>query len=185
MNALEDHFLPGVSFTLDGETVPAGELCWSMIAPCGCVSGVHMMTADTITEAAAWKAMTSSAALLKREKARGFTIKMAKVKGISFDDCPHNPKWGYPKCPRPEGYSWATHGTTRVLHLVQLAESESDAEWVERVTSWDMRVASLCGKTESIVLSWTRKWYRMDGKVECAQCVKKAERLVADSAVTG
>lgn len=180
MSTLDEHYLRGVSFTLDGETVPASELRWSMIAPCGCISGLHMMTEDTITEAMAWKAMGGSAAEMKRDKARGFTLKMAKVDVIKrFQDCPHDPRWGYVKPARPEGYSWASYERSRLLHLVQLTESDGEYEWAEDGREvWRTQVASLCGKTE-IVRVWSRKWFRTDGKVECTRCDKLGHALIA------
>jgi hypothetical protein len=186
MSAVDYHFLPGVSFTLDGETLPASELCWAMIAPCGCISAVHMVTENAVTETAAWKVMAGSAAELKRDKARGFTIKMAKVDAVCrLQDCPHDPKWGYADAPRPEGYSWAAHMNSRVLHLVKLEESDGEREWVESGSDgWRTKVASLCEKSEEIVRVWSRKWYRTDGKVECSQCVKRAERLIRDGQVS-
>lgn len=185
MTTLDDHYLPGVTFTLDGESVPARELCWAMIAPCGCISGLHMMTEDTITEAMAWKVMGGSAAQLKQDKARGFTLKMSKADDVIQPfriDCPHTPKWGYAKPPKPEGYSWAASMDTRVLHLVPLTETDkgSEAEWNEQgQLAWDTYVPSLCEKSKTLIRCWTRKWYRTDGKVECARCCKLGDALVA------
>lgn len=187
MSTVDYHFLPGVCFTLDGETLPASELCWAMIAPCGCISAVHMMTENTVTEAAAWKAMTSSAAELKRDKARGFTLKMAKVEAVArLQDCQHDPKWGYVKPPQPDGYSWAVSLDSRVLHLVPLVEAPpGGTEWVEpEGTDWTTRVASLCGKCETVSRGWTLRPYLTDGKVECAQCIKRAARLAQEGPVS-
>ncbi|WP_155771715.1 hypothetical protein, partial [Mycobacterium asiaticum] len=103
----DPYFLPGVSFTVDGEVLPASEVSWAMVSRCGCICGMHLMTEDTVTEAAAWAEMSGNAQEIKRDKARGFTIKMVKLKTTGFDDCTHSPKWGYMPPPTPDGHSWA------------------------------------------------------------------------------
>ena len=186
MRPRDEFFLPGVSFTLDGETVPARELCWAMYAPCGCVSGMHMMTQDTITESAAWKQMSGTAAIEKRDRERGFTIKMVKHRAVSFDDCPHSPKWGFMPPPTPPGHTWATTSTARTLHLVPLTPLGEDeakevgSEWEGDSSDWrsNRSVKSLCGKSDNSTRVWSQKWYRKDGKVECSSCVKAAEAMV-------
>lgn len=180
MSALDDHFLPGVSFTLDGETVPADKLSWAMIAACGCTCGVHMMTEDTMNETAAWKAIAGTVAMVKRDKARGFTIKMIRLADVNLDDCTHSPKWGYRPPPTPAGHSWAATHRTTTLHLVPLTEADGSdkAEWAEDKGDWSEKVKSLCGKQDESAQIWSRKWWRIDGKVECARCVKIAESQV-------
>lgn len=185
MTALDDYFLPGVSFTLDGETLPARELVWAMYAACGCITGMHMMTVDSITEAAAWKLMSGNAQMIKQDKARGFTIKMAKHRGLPFDDCPHSPKWGYMPTPIPPSHSWATTRTGRVLHLVPLTAAEKtaegkdpDPEWAEDDKTWSTKASSLCGKAAEPIRVWSRKPWSVDGKPDCARCAQVAERQV-------
>lgn len=183
---VEDHFLPGVSFTLDGETVPARELGWAMVASCGCTAGLHMMTGDVMTERAAWNAMSGNAAKQKQDKARGFIIRMVKNKEVPFAACTHTPKYGYTRPPKPDGYSWATTSTIRTLHLVPLTELDKEQQ-KERGKEWDedkppghlSKVQSVCERADHYVFEWTRKWYRIDGKVECSHCVKVAEKQVA------
>lgn len=184
--AVDEYFLPGVSFTIDGEAVPAHELAWVMYAACGCICALHMITVDTINETAAWTAMSGNAHMIKQDKARGHTIKMVKHKGLPLDDCPHSPKWGYIPTPIPPGYSWATHDHTRCQHLVPLtAAPEPDKnkkkdpyahepEWVEDDGGWRTR-ASLCGKSTEPVRVWSRKWWRMHHRHECSRCAKIAE----------
>lgn len=178
---VDNHFLPGVSFTLDGETLPARELAWAMRASCGCTAGLHMMTEDVMNETAAWKQMSGNAAKQKQDRARGFTISMVKSREVNFDNCTHTPKWGYTPPPTPPGYSWATTQQGRTLHLVPLTEldkeqqKEQRREWVEEGTA---KVASVCERADHYLFLWTRKWYRIDGKVECTHCVKIAEKQV-------
>lgn len=178
---LDSHFLPGVSFTVDGEALPAQQVCWAMYSSCGCVAGVHMMTEDTVTERDAWKAMSGNARMVKRDRDRGFTIKMAKLADVDFGErCAHTPQWGYVKPPKPDGYSWAVSFTGRTLHLVPLVEAEDGAgfEWVQGA-DWKAKATSLCGRVTESVRGWSRKWYRTDGKVECAGCLKIAEGQVS------
>lgn len=182
MSYKDDHFLPGVSFTLDGESIPARELAWAMYAKCGCVSGLHMMTSDVMTEDAAWKWMSGNAREIKRDRDRGFTIRMVKHRDVPFDDCTHSPKWGYMPPPTPAGHSWATTGSSRSLHLVPLekAEAGADTEWVEAGDAkwWLTEVTSLCGKASDASRLWSRKRHRTEGKVECARCLKLVEERV-------
>lgn len=180
-NTLDDHFLPGVWFTLDGETLPARELAWAMYSSCGCVAALHMMTEDTITESAAWKAISGNSQMIKRDTARGFTIKMVKHREVPFDYCTHSPKWGYMRTPIPPAHSWATTDRARCLHLVPLSPTEpdeqktSEVEWAEDDGTWSAKAASLCGKSTEPIRVWSRKWYRTDGKVECSSCTKIAK----------
>lgn len=179
MRDIDEHFLPGVSFTVDGETLPASELCWAMYASCGCVSGLHMMTEDTITESAAWKQMSGNAAMIKRDKARGFELRMAKLKGIDYGGCQHTPAYGYEKVQTPEGHAWAATSRMRTLHLVPLVElSKEDQDatgkrWEnEAPRGSGVRVKSACGKAEEYDFVWSRKRYDIDNKIECASCLK-------------
>lgn len=176
---VDDYFLPGVSFTVDGETLPAREWSWVMVASCGCTAGAHLVTTDTLSEAAAWKQMSGDARMVKRDRERGFTIRMVKRRDVNFDDCPHTPKWGYKHPPKPEGHSWATTTKLRTLHLVPLTELSREQQ-KEYHREWDApptgRVQSLCERADYYLFEWTRKWYRIDGKVECSHCVKIAEK---------
>lgn len=186
---VDDHFLPGVSFNLDGEVLPARELAWAMFASCGCVAALHMMTTDTINEEATWKQLSGSAQMIKRDKARGFTIRMVKHREVPFDDCPHSPKFGYMPPPTPAGHSWATTSRVRALHLVPLTrvdDKDASEEWTVGSTDWRTKFTSFCGKVSEPAGLWTRKWYRSDGKIECSRCVKLAEAqvLIPDEAFT-
>lgn len=176
-------FLPGVSFTLDGETLPARELSWAMYASCGCVSALHMITEDTITEAAAWKQLSGNARMIERDRERGFTIRLVKHRDIPFGECPHSPRYGYMPPPKPIGHSWATTSSARTLHLVPLVPLDDEQakelrrEWVDE--SWrGPKVASVCGKASELAGVWTRKWYRLDGKPECKGCISVVEKQV-------
>lgn len=178
-------FLDGVSFTLGGESVPARDLAWAMVAPCGCISGLHLMTEDTINESMAWQQMSGNAAMLKRDKGRGFQIRMVKHREVPWGDCPHSPKWGYVPPPTPVDHSWASTSTARTLHLVPLTAAdkesaeESGNEWVvEEIDRWRREVASVCGKSTNVVGVWSKKWHRTNGKVECSGCLKIVEAQV-------
>lgn len=178
----DDYFLPGVSFTVNGEVLPAREVSWAMYAPCGCISGLHLMTQDTVTLEAAWKQMSGNAQMIKRDKERGFDVKMVRHRDIDWGDCKHSPKWGYMPTPIPPEHSWAATYKDRVRHLVPLVASEEEddeREWVEGEEKWwTQKVTSLCGKTTDALRLWSRKWYRLDGKAECSRCVSLAEAQV-------
>lgn len=179
---IDQFFLPCVSFTLDGETVPARELCWVMYASCGCAAGMHMMTTDTINEAAAWKVMSGNAAMQKQDRARGFTIRMMKHRDVPFDDCTHSPKWGYVPTPIPPEHSWAATQAGRVQHLVPLVVDNSDEakrerrDWTEGDGEkwWLQKVTSLCGKASETSRLWSHQRWQTDGKPECTHCVNIA-----------
>jgi hypothetical protein len=186
VTTLDGHYLPGISFTLpSGETLPASELSWAMVASCGCTAALHLITEDVVTEAMAWKMMSGNAAKQKRDKSRGFTMRMVKRREVDFGKCPHTPRYGYTKPPKPDGYSWATTSTVRTLHLVPLTELDKEQQ-KERGKEWDQdqvpshlgKVQSVCERADHYVFEWTRKWYRIDGKVECTHCVKIAEKQV-------
>ena len=75
---------------------------------------------------------------------------------------------------------------SRALHLVPLVAAEpGGTEWVEsHGPDWNTRVSSLCGKADTVIRGWTRRRYLTDGKVECAQCIKRAERLIKEGQVS-
>lgn len=178
----------GIYLDIDDTPVDLAELHWEQIAPCGCISAVHIAFSDygrgeplviTTAEQAALES-TPSKAEREQDAERGFVWRVgrrADIKG--WKDCPHSPKWGVEPRPLPDGMRWAAGGwhdnRTRTLHLVP----ESVVTTEERQVPWaESKATTLCG-TEKY--PWSSRWHEVDGKVECKRCWKKAVEALAVS----
>lgn len=173
----------GILLDIGGQAVDLADVSWYEKAPCGCVAGVHVAYSDygkppiviaTAEQAASEMWQTKQ----EREKYErlGFTVYpdlTSKCRDLLVLECPHVPRFGMPKRPEVEGYSWAAlrHAFSRakLMHLVPDAAIENAQE--KRFGSEHSK--PLCGgKAE---FWWSTEWYALDGKVECSRCWKKAE----------
>jgi hypothetical protein len=180
----------GVLIDVDGTHVDLNDVVWMHLAPCGCYSGatnawtpppytgnalatVEQVKADWY-EGEAWRR--------KRDEANGFTfvpktrtwygeqIDAGKASGVSFMDCPHDPKWGYAHRPEVDGYSWAGQNRGRSLHLIAWPWDDDRQPWRGD------KVASLCGRSSG--WGWSRQWHATN-KPECVKCVEIAHKRLA------
>lgn len=171
----------GIYLNIDGQPVDLDEVSWYEKAPCGCVCGVHVAYSDygsgpawvIATEQQADERMWENKAIREKYQALGFkhfpdlTSKCVEL----MQNCPHEPKWGYEKAPKPEGHTWAAvhalGSRPKLMHLVPDIGVENARE--RRYGIGD--TAALCG---SKAFHWKDEWYALDGKVECKRCIQKA-----------
>ncbi|OQQ23354.1 hypothetical protein A6411_23885 [Prescottella equi] len=163
----------GIYLEVDGKPVPARELVWEMTAPCGCACAWTTVRQDSLTEDQAWRSMATSAAMVKRDKKRGFTttLVLRSDSRIKEGVCEHSPQWGVQPKPMPDGYTWAAsaHAKAKATHLVPLViERESESPFGDEVSA-------ICGRSAS--RQWSTQWWCIDGLIECADCWKKGGAL--------
>lgn len=167
---------------LDGQTVPLSKCAWVITEPCGCTSGI--MTAQfadgtytVATEEEAWRHFyEDSPEQGKRDRSAGVKFRLVgheEGHRLIRSSCEHDPKWGRAPRPEVEGFTWAapdSYSTQRRahLHLVETAGVDLDARTRER--PWASFTA-LCGKGETW---WSTAWHRVDGRVTCLRCERKA-----------
>lgn len=153
---------------LDGETEPRPltELAWETVAPCGCTCGIALAEYIGADYDAAVKHLEPNAEQRRRDEAAGVIVRLVPHSG-SFDrfkaGCDHDPKWGDPRPPVPDGYRWAEAVVdARRQHLVQVPE-DAEKRWRE----W---TAPLCGSKRDLF----EKAWRLP---TCRTCEKRAAAL--------
>ena len=171
---------PTAYLEYEGAPVPARELAWYTIAPCGCTEGVQTTDAGDngmllTTEQQAWDNGMGSKAIRDRDRALGCKMELGRRADVTTrlgGDCPHTPKWGMEKTPTPDGHHWAhAGGRARRIHLVPGTPTEHYRITVE---NWrdDAKIAALCGAEE---YSWdTGRWLISD-YLECGKCATAAK----------
>ena len=141
-----------VYLEVDGKPVPASELSWAHFSPCGCQCGVMVVQSGSFLvpdEEAAWKEFYESAAIRKREKARGYTFKLMHHKDATIalgGDCKHTPKWGVPNDAAPEGFAWGKPSKARKLHLIPFAGDTKRSNFATAPGGYDDRITAKCGE---------------------------------------
>lgn len=170
----------GVSIsTIDG-TLDLSDISWQTVASCGCVCGVRMAAvADELlvtSDQAAKNGVT--AAEHAQDVERGFTWRPREHRAAVEEmvlDCTHEPKWGYEKPPRPEGFVWAAvyclGSRPKFTHLVPT--SAVDATKARDFSVLDVK--PMCGAKGAY--HWHDEIYAIDGKVECKRCIATARKL--------
>ncbi|ORL35001.1 hypothetical protein [Prescottella equi] len=154
---------------IDGNPVPTSELVWEQTAPCGCADGWTTVREDCLSDEQAWKSLSGSAAMVKRDKQRGFTIALVRRDKSRIQEgiCQHDPQWGIPARPTPAGHTWAVSvkAKSKALHLVPLV-IEKDS-----MSPFGDEADSVCGRTSGRM--WSTEWWCTDGLIECVDCWKK------------
>jgi hypothetical protein len=169
-----------VMFEIDGEPVAADDASWYEFALCGCCCGaMSVVVGDDVyaDEESVWKHLFPNATLRKRTREQGFTQKLGLRKDCAAllgagAKCPHTPKYGVERTPKPEGHRWAQEdGRTRgrMKHLVQGEFDKQDRLW-----SYDPKVSALCGREST---AWAGGWHHVDGLPECTRCAKTAKKM--------
>lgn len=162
-----------------GKPVPARDLAWYTIAPCGCTSGVQTTDAGEggmilATEQQAWDNGLGAKAIRDLRRAQGFTYELgfrADVVTRMSGTCPHTPQWGIEKTPIPDGHHWAhAGGRARRIHLVPGTPTDHYRITVE---NWrdDAPPQALCDAKE---YSWDVGPWLPSEYLECGKCAKAA-----------
>lgn len=172
---------------LDGTPVPAADLSWFEVAPCGCLVGAtvvehHDRTITTPDQA--WDQFHDgdTKAKVKQDKDRGYTTRLGLRSDVQQmkSGCEHTPRWGIEASPTPVGWKWQAPNFSAKSrdrkHLVQNCEAAGslDADGEPRRTGWGN---SLCGKRGT--------WWAFDlgALVECSNCIKAAALLMVENEV--
>lgn len=176
---------------IDGESHPLLDCFWGMFAPCGCLSGATVTGFGDMpqhgvkaTEEAAWASMYDSAPERERDEKAGFTFRLITrdtYKALTMK-CEHDPKWGVPAIPKPEGMTWAlTVGSRRPAKTVRLHLVPDDVVNLSHAERWadgpPAKVTALCAKKSSDE-RWKSEWPDVDGQIECGDCIAAANNLI-------
>lgn len=174
----------GIFLEVDGQPVDLNKVSWYEKPPCGCPAcGVTIAYSDYGNGPARIIATAQQAIEqfweTKRERDKyermGFTVfadLTSRVKDLLAVDCPHEPRFGVPKRPEVEGYKWAAvramGSRSPLMHLVSDLALDDATE--RRYGSDNGK--PLCGGKSAFW--WSTEWHALDGKVECARCMKRA-----------
>lgn len=138
----------------EGKPVPASDLTWGHYSPCGCQCGVMVAQSGSflvVDEEAAWKEFYESAAIRKREKARGYTFKLllhADGTKALGSKCPHTPMWGVPNETPPKGFAWGKPSKARKLHLIPFTGNKDRPNFATAQGGYDDRIIAECGESK-------------------------------------
>ena len=158
-----------IQVEVGGKMVAAEDASWYKVAPCGCTSGASVVDGQDggiyMSGEDAFGDMLS-AAERRQDAERGYTYELGLRRDVvaRMTRCEHEPKWGIPSRPKPDGMEWAATDKSRVLHLAPAAGVETD----DHRPSFSMdKSSALCGSEH---YRWSARWHRVDGKVECKRC---------------
>lgn len=158
----------------EGKPIAAKDLSWGIFSPCGCQSGVMVAQSGTFLvpdEESAWKEFFDVATIRKRERERGYSIKLILHKdGTSMmgGKCPHTPTWGVPDESAPEGFAWGRRVKAKLLHLVPFTGDSERPHFLTAKGGLDATIATRCGQEH---WSWQiDPWSRHD-YLTCGKCV--------------
>lgn len=164
-----------VYLEVDGQPIPANNLSWAIYSPCGCQSGVMVAQSGSFLvpdEDTAWKEFFENAAIRKRDKERGYTIRLLKheesVMGMG-GKCPHTPMWGVPDESAPGGHVWAKKSKAKLLHLVPFDGDSARPKFITAKGGYEDSVATLCGQEN---WSWESDPWLASEFLKCQKCVE-------------
>jgi hypothetical protein len=170
-----------ITFDINGETVPLSDASWYQVAPCGCAAGV--MVADpggrpVLTEDDAWSDYMGSAEERRRDRAAGFRMELGRRRDVveRMVDCPHDPKWGVPPLPKPDGHVWVGMYGSKRSHLVPGVENPDTRYLLGDEPRHADEVVSLCGMVSRY---WSTRWEHGAEQPTCRRCEGKARVLLA------
>lgn len=158
----------------EGKPVPASKLSWAVYSPCGCQSGVMVSQSGSFLvpdEETAWKEFFDNAAIRKREKERGYTIKLLKHEDSVMamgGKCPHTPMWGVPDESAPTGHAWVRKSKAKLLHLVPFAGDTKRRNFITAKGGYEESIATLCGMEN---WSWEFDPWLASEFLKCQKCV--------------
>lgn len=174
----------GITLSLGGEAVDLSEVAWVMDASCGCIAGLTIAYSAfggsephiVVTAAQAEAAFHETPQERDRARERGFTYRPMRRADIPkpWTDCSHEPRFGYEKPPKPEGYAWAAvyalGARPKFTHLVPVSAVE--AAKARDYSALDVK--PLCGGRGAF--HWHDELYATSGKVECKRCIAAASK---------
>lgn len=168
-----------VYLEFEGQPVPAHDLAWFTVEPCGCTSGVQTTDAGeggttATTEDQAWEASMMPKPIRDKERKAGTRMELGRRQDVSArlgGDCPHTPRWGREKTPTPDGHAWVhAGGRARRVHLVPGEPTQ------HRITviNWrdDDPITALCGEEH---YSWDAWPGLRSDYLECGKCAAAAK----------
>lgn len=164
------------------EVLPLEKCSWVFRGSCGCAYGVAIaQTAArcSATEDQAWADFEPNRIQRDRDRALGDTATLlptSQAVDALRDDCSHEPRYGHPVTPVPDGYLWAAtdglNARARVKHLVAEPSERPERGWLY---PWDAgRVKALCRRSES--RQWSDRKWLIEDLPECTACAKAAAR---------
>lgn len=182
---MSSSFFPnGCGVTIETQDGPLdlSDVSWQMVASCGCVAGLMLGAIPgelTVTVDDARKRFAETEVERTRNDEHGFTYRAREHKAACAEakfDCTHDPRYGYEKPPKPEGYVWAAvhalGARPKYTHLV--TEAHVNAVLGHDYSTLDEK--PLCGSKPAY--HWHTEWYATSGKVECKRCIAKARQMV-------
>jgi len=170
-----------IAFDIEGESVPIAEASWYEVAPCGCTCAVTVAESFygsrvVLTAEDAWPQFYECAEAMKRAQAEGFRVEVGRRTDVSerlHGHCPHDPEWGVPLPPQPDGYVWAGIEDSKRSHLV-MGVRDREARWLicENPYRFDAETrVSLCGKSSRF---WSTHWASNAEAPTCRRCERVA-----------
>jgi hypothetical protein len=171
---------------LAGQPVALRKCSWVFRGPCGCAYGVSIAQTDHRVRAAtaeqAWEMFEPNRVQRERDQAAGDTVEVMltgdAVAALQLA-CPHDPKYGHPITPLPDGYVWAAsdgwRARPRFKHLVAVSEPR-DPRDVHRLFPYDHgKVPALCERSQT--RDWSDAQWIVDDLPECSACQRAAQQL--------
>ncbi len=160
--------MTGIYLDVDGTPTPIEDVSWIKVGPCGCVSGVTVASLRgeiyAVTAGQALEQFGDSPVERKRDIEDGWTCRPIRRSAFTAGDmgCTHEPRYGIPTVPIPDGYQWA-------------GKSESRQTWTKHLVpsvGWSkIAVTSLCGKGDYF---WSSDRGGLYGYVTCRKCERAA-----------
>jgi hypothetical protein len=178
-----------IYIAIDGEPVPAKDVVWLSLAPCGDIEGVSSINRHGLGEiytngSDAFHTETPKVVVNWLHKL-GYTYQAITWQqyrdtyAARLGQCSHSPRWGIDPIPVPAGYVWMTADGTIVgrrthrKHLVIPTQEKPGRRH---------RTATLCGQGGA----FTDSSHELYDTIPCARCEKRARQtspvLVAVSA---
>lgn len=174
--------LSGIRLEVNGEWYPPNELAWIQWAPCGCLGAV-MTVRDSLTPKEAWDEFHDdvSKEYAERERKLGYRVELVTFehyRTLPFGECAHDPQWGRPVSPIPDGYEWRSEDGYfgKKTNRNHLFEPKPEGE-----RYWRNPLLSLCGRAKDY---GRFKAESRASRIDCAACSKKAAEQISRSSET-
>lgn len=167
--------MTNIYLEVDGKPVPAKDVVWLQIAPCGCISGVTSINSfEIFTDGEAAFHRDDPKPIRERQQRLGFTyqaVTTEQYKTVHADrfkqHCSHNPQWGIDPIPVPAGWTWMTTDPYggRLSHRKHIVPSGSETYRA------GIKPTALCGKQDSM---WSNQDRHLFDTAECRKCEQRA-----------
>lgn len=157
----------------EGKPVPIRKCSWLLVAPCGCVAGIHVAESHgdmppIVSVEQAHAAFTANSELRRREADAGWTARVCGDRATAIasmtdpEKCPHTPRWGEEPIPEREDWVWAAAKRSRRSHLIPAREDGEywrtcsglcGAEhWGWQTERWAVQEMPTCRRCEALAL---------------------------------